>query len=40
METLLRMFDNTTPEERLMMQVREFASQPRVMALMPTVTIR
>lgn len=40
METLLRMFDNTTPEERLMMQVREFASQPRVMALMPTVTIQ
>lgn len=40
METLLSMFDNTTPEERLMMQVRNFASQPRVMALMPTVTIR
>lgn len=40
METLLRMFDNTTPEERLVMQVREFASQPRVMALMPNVTIR
>ena len=40
METLLRMFDNTTPEERLIMQVREFASKPRVMALMPNVTIR
>lgn len=40
METLLSMFDNTTPEERLIMQVREFASKPRVMALMPNVTIR
>ena len=40
METLLRMFDNTTPEERLVMQIREFASKPRVMALMPNVTIR
>jgi len=40
METLLRMFDGTTPEERLVMQVREFASKPRVMALMPNVTIQ
>lgn len=40
METLLRMFDNTTPEERLVMQIREFASKPRVMALMPNVTIQ
>ena len=34
------MFDNTTEEERLMLKVREFASKPRVMALMPEVTIK
>lgn len=39
MENLLSMFDNSTPEERLIMQVREFASKPRVMALMPQVEI-
>jgi len=40
METLLSMFDNTTPEERLVLKVREFVSKPRVMALMPNVTIQ
>lgn len=39
MENLLSMFDNSTPEERLIMQVREFASKSRVMALMPQVEI-
>jgi hypothetical protein len=34
------MFDETTPEERLMLTVREFASKPRIMALMPQVTIQ
>ena len=40
MEELLKMFDNTTEEERLMLKVREFASKPRIMALMPEVTIK
>ena len=39
-EELLKMFDTTTPEERLMMKVREFASKPRIMALTPEVTIQ
>lgn len=39
-EELLKMFDKTTDEERLIMKVREFASKPRVMALMPEVTIQ
>lgn len=37
---LLKMFDNTTEEERLLLKVREFCSKPRVMALMPEVTIQ
>lgn len=37
---LLKMFDNTTEEEKLMMKVRAFCSKPRVMALMPEVEIR
>ncbi len=40
MEELLKMFDNTTDEERLLLKVREFCSQPRIMALMPEVTIQ
>lgn len=40
LEELLMMFDETTPEERLMLTVREFASKPRIMALMPQVTIQ
>ena len=39
-EEILKMFDTTTPEERLIMQVREFAAKPRIMALMPEVTIQ
>lgn len=39
-EELIKMFDPTTPEERLVMKVREFASKPRIMALMPEVTIQ
>ena len=39
-EELIKMFDTTTPEERLIMKVREFASQPRIMALTPEVTIQ
>ena len=39
-EEMLKMFDTTTPEEHLIMQVREFASKPRIMALMPEVKIQ
>ena len=39
-EELLKMFDTTTPEERLVIKIREFASQPRIMALTPEVTIQ
>ena len=39
LEEMLKMFDNTTDEERLIMKVREFCSQPRVMALMPEIEI-
>lgn len=33
-------FDKSSPEEKLIMQVREFSSKPRVMALMPEVMIK
>ena len=39
-QEMLKMFDTTTPEERLVMKVHEFASKPRIMALMPEVTIQ
>lgn len=39
-EEMLKMFDSTTPEEHLVMKVREFAAKPRIMALMPEVTIQ
>lgn len=39
-EELMKMLDNTTEEERLMLKVREFASKPRIMALMPEVKIQ
>ena len=39
-QEMLKMFDTTTPEERLVMKVREFASKPRIMALMPEVKIQ
>ena len=39
-EELIKMFDITTPEERLVMEMREFASKPRIMALSPEVTIQ
>lgn len=40
LEELLKMFDTTTPEERLMLKVREFVSEPRIMALMPEVRVK
>ena len=39
-EELLKAFDTTTDEERLIMKVREFCSKPRIMALMPEVEIK
>ena len=39
-EELLKMFDNTTEEEKLILKVRDFCSKPRVMALMDEVVIR
>ncbi len=39
-EELLKMLDNTTEEEKLVLKVREFCSKPRIMALMPEVKIQ
>lgn len=39
-EELLKMLDNTTEEEKLVLKMREFCSKPRVMALMPEVKIQ
>ena len=37
---MLKMLDKTTPEEQLLIQIREFASKPRIMTLMPEVSIK
>ena len=39
-EELLKSFDNTTDEEKLILKVREFCSKPRIMAKMDDVIIR
>lgn len=39
-QEILEMLDTTTPEEKLLLQIREFASKPRVMTLMPEVSIK
>ena len=39
-DELIKMFDKTTDEEKLIMKVRNFCSKPRVMALMPEVKIQ
>ena len=39
-EELLKSFDNTTDEEKLIIKLKEFASKPRVMARMDDVVIR
>lgn len=39
-EEFLKLFDNTTDEEKLLLKMREFASKPRIMALMPEVKIQ
>lgn len=40
LEEILKMLENPTEEERLLMKVREFASKPRIMARMPEVKIQ
>ena len=37
---ILKALDNTTDEEKLILKVRDFCSKPRIMALMPEVTIQ
>lgn len=37
---ILKSFDNTTEEEKLVMKVREFCSKPRIMAKMDDIIIR
>ncbi len=39
-EEMLKMLDNTTDEERLLMKMKEFCSKPRIMARMEDVVIR
>ena len=39
LEEMLKMLDKSTPEEKLVVKIREFASQPRIMALMPEVVV-
>ena len=38
-EEMMKLLDSSTPEEKLVMRVKEFVSQPRIMTLMPTVVI-
>lgn len=40
MAELLNLLNNTTDEEKLILRIKEFASKPRIMALMPEVTIQ
>ena len=39
LEEMLKMLDTSTPEEKLVVKIREFASQARIMALMPEVVV-
>ncbi len=39
-QEILEMLDTTTPEEKLLLQIREFVSEPRIMTLMPEVSIK
>lgn len=39
-EEIMKSFDHTTDEEKLILKVREFCSKPRIMALMPEVEIK
>lgn len=39
LEDILKMLDNTTDEEKLILKMKAFCSKPRIMALMPEVKI-
>jgi len=40
LEEFLKMLDNTTEEERMILKIKNMVSEPRVMALMPEVEIK
>ena len=40
LQEILKLFDNSTPEEALIKSVREFVSQPRIMTLMHIVEVK
>ena len=40
LEEFLKLLDNTTEEERMILKLRQMATQPRIMALMPEVEIK
>lgn len=40
LEEFIKMLDNTTEEERLILKIKDLASQPRIMARMDDVVIR
>lgn len=40
LEEFLKLLDNTTEEERMILKLRQMATQPRIMALMPEVVIK
>lgn len=40
LDELLKMFDNTTEEEKLLLKMRDFCSKPRIMAKMDDVEIK
>ena len=39
-DELLKLFDDTTEEEKLMLKIKDFCSQPRIMAKMDDIVIR
>lgn len=39
-DELLKLFDDTTEEEKLMLKIKDFCSQPRIMARMDDIIIR
>ena len=40
LEEILKLLDNTTDEEKLLLKVKEFCSKPRIMARMDDIIIR
>ena len=40
MEEILKALDHSSGEEKLLIKVRNFCSQPRIMAMMPEVKIQ